>query len=63
LLHCFLTACGDSGIVDEKGGKIYDMEFKVKKVKVDGDWYYASRTYGGYWVLGPRVPEEVLEKK
>lgn len=30
----------------------------VKTVEVNGETFYASKTHGGYWVLGPRVQSE-----
>lgn len=59
----FLLGCEpQSEIVTEDGRYFYKRNFNVRKVKVDGFWYYASKTDFDYWVLGPRVPDEVIEK-
>lgn len=62
LFGCGLSEPSGSGIVDNNGEGFHKYDFKIKKVKVDGVWYYASETYYNNWVLGPRVPEEAIEK-
>lgn len=51
----FLFGCDDTvPVTDENNNSVW---MNVKKVKVDGVFYYASESKAGYWVLGPRVPE------
>lgn len=34
---------------------------RIKRVEIDGEEFYATRTYSGYWVLGPRVKSEKIK--